>query len=437
MGPQEPGRPEEPGRPQENGGRSRLGRRVVLGAGGLAALAAGGAVLTTADARVPRDGRDGGGAAAVPFHGPHQAGILTRRQSHAHLAALDLAAPAAGAPDPEPAAGRAKAAALLRTWSAAAARMTRGEPPAEGAADTGVALGAGPAALTVTFGLGPGFFDRTGLAAARPEALAPLPAFPDDALDPARCGGDLYLQVAADDPLVAVHALRTLQRLARGAASTRWVMSGFARAADGAAEGTHRNLMGQLDGTANPAVATDPAQRARILVTGSGSGSGSGSGVPGWLEGGSYVVVRRIRMLLDHWDGLPEQRREQSVGRRVTDGAPLTGGTERTPVDLDAARPDGVPVIATNAHIRLAAPQGNAGATMLRRGWSYYDGLRPDGTPDAGLLFVAWQADPRTGFIPVQHRLARGDALARYVEHEASALFVVPRGAAEGALLEG
>lgn len=190
--------------------------------------------------------------------------------------------------------------------------------------------------------------------------------------------------------------------------------------------------MGQLDGTANPAPATDPAQRARILVTGSGSGSGSGSGVPGWLEGGSYVVVRRIRMLLDHWEGLPAPHREQAVGRRVADGAPLTGGAERISADLDAARPDGVPVIAANAHIRLASPRSNAGATMLRRGWSYYDGLCPDGTPDAGLLFVAWQADPRTGFIPVQHRLARGDVLARYVVHEASALFVVPRGAAEG-----
>lgn len=147
-------------------------------------------------------------------------------------------------------------------------------------------------------------------------------------------------------------------------------------------------------------------------------------------------------MLLDTWEWLPVHHREEAVGRHVADGAPLTGGTERTPVDLDAARPDGIPVIATNAHIRLAAPRSNAGATMLRRGWSYYDGLRPDGTPDAGLLFVAWQADPRTGFVPVQQRLARGDALARYTEHEASALFALPGGAAPGEyvgqrLLEG
>lgn len=423
---------------ESGSGRSRVARRALLGAGGLAALAAGGAVLTTAGARIgePRP------ASVIPFHGPHQAGILTRRQPYAHLAAFDLG----------PGTDRAGAAALLRTWTGAAARMSRGEPPtgagggadvAAGAGagsgagnDTGVALGAGPAALTATFGFGAGLFDRLGLAAARPQALAPLPAFPDDRLDPARCGGDLLVQIGADDPFVAVHALRTLQRLARGAARTRWVMSGFTRppgvagaaagsgTGTGSGSGTHRNLMGQLDGTANPAPADDPAQRARILVT--------GPDAPAWLAGGSYVVVRRIRMLLDTWEGLPVDHREQAVGRRVADGAPLTGGTERTPVDLDAARSDGIPVIATNAHIRLAAPRTNAGATMLRRGWSYYDGLRPDGTPDAGLLFVAWQADPRTGFVPVQQRLARGDALARHIEHEASGLFAVPGGAAPG-----
>ncbi|MFE3760544.1 Dyp-type peroxidase [Streptomyces sp. NPDC059104] len=399
-----------------------LRRRALLGAGGLAALAAGGAALAAGD---PAVRAPAGPPAPVPFHGPHQAGILTPRQPYARLAALDLA----------PGADRARAAALLRAWTAAAERMSRGEAPGDTAADTGVALGGGPASLTVTFGFGAGFFERVGLGPARPGALAPLPAFPDDRLDPARSDGDLFVQVGADDPFAAVHALRALQRSARGVAATRWEMAGFTRPPGvGSAGATHRNLMGQLDGTANPAPAGDPALRGRILVETPDS--------PGWLRGGSYVVVRRIRMLLDHWEGLPEHHREEAVGRRVADGAPLTGGTEHTPVDLEAARPDGVPVIATNAHVRLAAPKGNSGATMLRRGWSYYDGPRPDGAPDAGMLFVAWQSDPRTGFVPVQHRLARGDALARYVVHEASALFVAPRGAMPGewvgqSLLEG
>jgi dye decolorizing peroxidase len=198
-------------------------------------------------------------------------------------------------------------------------------------------------------------------------------------------------------------------------------MSGFT-AADG-----RRNLMGQIDGTDN----ADP--RTAVL---------SGADVPRWLGGGSYVVVRRIRMLLDHWDTLPSAHREQALGRRTADGSPLTGGTRYTPADLSAVRADGVPVIAANAHIRLASPAANRGARMLRRGWSHDDGVRADGSPDAGLLFTAWQRDPRTAFVPVQERLSRSDALSRYVVHEASAVFVVPGGVREGdfvaqVLLEG
>ncbi|WKD30956.1 iron uptake transporter deferrochelatase/peroxidase subunit [Streptomyces xanthophaeus] len=401
------------------GRRRSVTRRALLGAAGLGAVA-GGSALVAATVRESPDA-PGGAAAAVPFHGPQQAGILHPRQTHAHLAAFDFGART----------DRGRAAALLLRWSAAAERLTRGEPvgeeigpPGSRAADTGVALGSGPASLTLTFGFGASFFDRVGLATARPEALAPLPAFPDDQLDPARGGGDLFVQIAADDPLVGLHALRTVQRLAHGEAKTRWVMSGFTTApVQGRTAPTHRNLMGQLDGTANPSPA-DGAARGRILVTAPGS--------PPWLAGGSYVVVRRIRMLLDHWDTLPLEHREQAVGRRAADGSPLTGGGEHTAPDLTAHRTDGVPVIAYNAHIRLAAPSANGGATMLRRGWSYYDGLRADGTPDAGMLFVAWQSDPRTGFVPVQQRLARGDALGRYLVHEASSLFVVPGGVRPG-----
>ncbi|MEU9162051.1 Dyp-type peroxidase [Streptomyces sp. NPDC048424] len=417
----DPGRP-EPGRPDR-----RLGRRALLGAAGLGVVGAG----TAAVAGLRTGGAPPVRARTVAFHGRHQAGILHPRQAHARLAAFDFGTRT----------DRGRAAALLLRWSTAAERLTRGEPvgeelspPGSRAVDTGSALGAGPASLTLTFGLGATFFDRVALTSARPEALAPLPAFPDDQLDPARGGGDLFVQIAADDPLVTVHALRTLQRLAHGEATVRWTMAGFTSAPEGASPGrAHRNLMGHLDGTANPDPA-DPAERARIVV--------SDPAAPAWLAGGSYLVVRRIRMLLDHWDTLPRDHRDQAVGRRTADGTPLTGGQETTPADLGAARPDGVPVIATNAHIRLAAPATTGGATMLRRGWSYHDGLRPDGAPDAGMLFLAWQSDPRTGFVPVQHRLARGDALARYAVHEASSLFVAPAGASPGAyvgqaLLEG
>ncbi|MFJ8159458.1 Dyp-type peroxidase [Streptomyces sp. NPDC096136] len=396
------------------GSRRRVSRRALLTAGGLAVTAGGGA----ATAAALRGGDGTGASALIPFHGRQQAGILTPRQQYVRLAAFDFGARA----------DRGRAAALLLRWTSAAEHLVRGEavppelePPGSRAAETGALAGTAPARLTLTFGLGPTFFDRTGLTAARPEALAPLPAFGEDQLDAARSDGDLLVQIGADDAFVAAHVLRALQRLARGEAKLRWTMTGFT-AADG-----RRNLMGQVDGTNNP----DPA---KALVT--------APDAPAWLTGGSYVVIRRIRMLLDHWDTLPPTHREQALGRRTADGAPLTGGSERTPVDLNAARADGVPVIATNAHIRLAAPASNNGATMVRRSWSYHDGLRADGTPDAGLLFLAWQPDPRTGFIPVQQRLSRGDALTRYLVHETSALFAVPGGIRPGgyvaqALMEG
>ncbi|MFB7154039.1 Dyp-type peroxidase [Streptomyces virginiae] len=391
--------------PETDPGHRRFSRRALLGTGGLAALAAGGA----AGAAALGGGGEAAAAPAVPFHGPQQAGILTPRQNHVRLAAFDLGRARTD---------RGRAAALLLRWTTAAEHLTRGapvpaglEPPGSRAADTGALADTRPARLTLTFGLGATFFDRTGLTAARPEALAPLPAFPDDRLDPARGDGDLLVQIGADDAFVTAQVLRTLQRLAHGEATLRWTMTGFT-AADG-----RRNLMGQVDGTNNP----DPA---RALV--------SAPDAPPWLAGGSYVVVRRIRMLLDHWDTLPPDHREQALGRRACDGAPLTGGGERTPVDLAATRPDGVPVIAANAHVRMAAPASNNGATMVRRSWSYHDGHRADGAPDAGLLFTAWQPDPRTGFVPVQQRLSRGDALARYLVHEASAVFAVPGGIRPG-----
>ncbi|MGW4051792.1 Dyp-type peroxidase [Streptomyces sp. NPDC004779] len=377
---------------------------MLFGTAAGAALVAGGAA-----AALRGGGRGPTAPTAVPFHGPHQSGVLTPRRRHVRLAAFDL----------RPATDRGRAAALMLRWTAAAERLTRGEapdprnePPGSTAAETGVLTGTDPAGLTLVVGLGPGFFDRPGLTDARPEALTALPAFPGDALDPGRCDGHLLVQICSDDALVTVHVLRTLQRLAHGEARLRWTMAGFT-AADG-----RRNLMGQIDGTAAP----DPRD---ALIP-------AGPGVPPWLVGGSYVVVRRIRMLLDHWDTLPPDHREQALGRRAADGAPLTGGSERTPVDLAAVRPDGVPVIAANAHVRLAATAANGDAALFRRSWSYHDGVRPDGAPDAGLLFTAWQRDPRTAFVPVQRRLARGDALSRYLVHEASAVFAVPGGVSPG-----
>ncbi|MEU0399923.1 iron uptake transporter deferrochelatase/peroxidase subunit [Streptomyces sp. NPDC006197] len=398
--------------------RRLLGAVGAAGAAGLVAGAAGGAGISAAlsDDTAGADGTPAlttVGSTAVMFHGKHQAGITTPLQSRGHLVAFDLA----------PGAGRKEAAALLRRWSATAKVLMAGKAPAE---DTGVALDAGPSSLTVTFGFGRTFFDRTGLTSRRPAELDPLPAFSADALDPRRSEGDLWVQIGADDALVAFHALRAVQKDAGDAARVRWQMNGFNRSAGATAKPmTARNLMGQVDGTGNPKP-TDPDFDRRIFVP-----SGSG-GAPEWMAGGSYAVVRRIRMLLDDWEKLPLDRQEKVIGRRKSDGAPLTGGSETTALDLDKLGPDGKPVIPDNAHSRISAPEQNGGAAMLRRPFSFHDGIGPDGTPDAGLLFVCWQADPLRGFVPVQRKLDRGDALSAFIRHEASGLFAVPGGPAEG-----
>ncbi|MFE5618375.1 iron uptake transporter deferrochelatase/peroxidase subunit [Streptomyces sp. NPDC056463] len=405
--------------------RRLLGTVGAAGAAGLALGAAGGTGVYAAVADSGTSASSAGegkalatvGSTQAMFHGKHQAGITTPLQARGHLIAFDLA----------PGAGRKEAAALLRRWSATAKALMGGEPSTD---DTGIALDAGPSSLTVTFGFGHSFFGRTGLTARRPGQLDALPAFSADALDPKRSEGDLWVQIGADDALVAFHALRALQKDAGSAATVRWQMNGFNRSAGATARPmTARNLMGQVDGTGNPKP-SDPDFDQRIFVP-AGGGTGA-SGAQEWMAGGSYAVVRRIRMLLDDWEKLPLAKQEKVIGRRKSDGAPLTGGTETTELDLDKTGPDGKLVIPDNAHSRISAPEQNGGAAMLRRPFSFHDGIAPDGTPDAGLLFICWQADPLRGFVPVQRKLDRGDALSPFLRHEASGLFAVPGGAAEG-----
>ncbi|WHM37678.1 iron uptake transporter deferrochelatase/peroxidase subunit [Streptomyces sp. BPTC-684] len=393
--------------------RRLLGTVGAAGAAGVALGATGGALIHAA---VESDGSGAPelssvGATEVAFHVKHQAGISTPLQACGHLIAFDLA----------PGAGRKEAAALLRRWSATAKALMAGEPTG---ADTGVALDAGPSSLTVTFGFGRTFFDRTGLVAQRPVELDPLPDFSSDRLDPKRSNGDLWVQIGADDALVAFHALRALQKDAGAAARVRWQMNGFNRTPGATKKPmTARNLMGQIDGTGNPKPADRDFEK-RIFVPDSGK--------PAWMANGSYAVVRRIRMLLDDWEKVPLAQQEQVIGRKKANGAPLSGGTETTAMQLDKFGPDGKLVIPDNAHARISAPEQNGGAAMLRRAFSYHDGISADGVPDAGLLFVAWQADPLRGFVPVQRKLDRGDALSAFIRHESSGLFAVPGGPRAG-----
>ncbi|MEV5363626.1 iron uptake transporter deferrochelatase/peroxidase subunit [Streptomyces cellulosae] len=414
--------PEE--EPRAESTASGISRRRLLGTAGATGLVLGAAGGAVGYASAPSGATPltSVGATKVPFHVKHQPGITDPLQSRGHLLAFDLA----------PGAGRKEAAALLRRWSDTARRLMAGEFDAEG--DSDVARDAGPSSLTLTFGFGHSFFARTGLEKQRPAALDPLPAFSSDRLDRARSDGDLWVQIGADDALVAFHALRAVQKDAGAAARVRWQMNGFNRSPGATARPmTTRNLMGQVDGTRNPKP-EEPDFDQRIFVPEQGE--------PAWMANGSYVVVRRIRMLLDDWEKLSLTEQEGVIGRRKADGAPLSGGDETTEMDLEKTDAQGNLVVPFNAHARITRPDQNGGAAMLRRPFSYHDGIDADGTPDAGLLFVCWQADPLRGFVPVQRKLDRGDALTPFIRHEASGLFAVPGGAAEGeyvgqALLEG
>jgi deferrochelatase/peroxidase EfeB len=422
----------------------RLSRRQLLGAGGLGvgvAFGAGGLALGRELEGRANASEGQGQAQVVPFYGAHQAGIATLTQERLHFAAFDL----------DPSARRGDLRELLRAWTAAAARLCAGQAagadpgdPAAPPVDTGEALGLPASRLTVTFGFGTSLFggpgaDRFGLASRRPAALADLPPFPREQLDPARSGGDLAVQVCADDAQVAFHAVRNLTRIARGVALLRWDQLGFGRAASTSQaqqtprnlmgmkdhQGpTNRNLMGMKDGTNNLRVEDAAALDQHVWV-------GTGD-QPAWMRGGTYLVARRIRMLLEVWDRSSLDDQERTIGRVKATGAPLGSRNELDPVDLAAKRPDGKPVIPADAHIRLAAPASNGGAKLLRRGYSFSDGIDQLGQFDAGLFFLAFQRDPRRQFVPIQRRLAAADHLNEYVHHTGSALFAVPPGIAPG-----
>ena len=395
-------------------------RRLLVGAG-----AAGAAAALGATGLERAFGDDGGESQSrtVPFHGRHQAGIATPAQDRLVFAAFDVTATR-----------RSDIRDLMRAWTEAAALMSEGKPagPVDGQPlsppeDTGEATGLAPARLTTTFGFGPTLFDdRFGLAAQRPAALADLPPFAGDSLDPDRCGGDIAMQACADDPQVAFHAVRNLARLGRGNVVLRWTQLGFGRTSSTSrAQDTPRNLMGFKDGTNNIKL-EDTDELAREVWVGADDG-------PEWMLDGTYLVARRIRMLIEVWDRASLTDQEQTIGRAKTSGAPLGGRAEHDEVDLDARTEDGSPVVPLDAHIRLAAPDVNDGIRLLRRGYSFTDGIDPRlGQLDAGLFFLAFQRDPRRQFVPLQRRLARNDSLNEYIAHNGSAVFAVPPGTRPG-----
>jgi deferrochelatase/peroxidase EfeB len=202
----------------------------------------------------------------------------------------------------------------------------------------------------------------------------------------------------------------------------KWSQLGFGRTSStSTTQATPRNLMGFKDGT-NNIKAENVTDFTRFVWVGDETDQP-------WMRGGSFVVARRIRMLIEAWDSDRISDQESIFGRNKESGAPLTGGTEFTSVNLGAKRTGGTPVIALDSHIRLAAPVTNGGEKILRRGYSYTDGNDPEtGSLDAGLFFIAYQRDPRKQFIPIQSRLGAMDGLNEYIKHTGGGIFAVPPG---------
>lgn len=402
-----------------------LSRRSFLGRGVLAATAAS---LGATNARAADDQS----LLIEPFLGEHQSGILTPVQQHTYFAALDLVTTE-----------RNDVIKLLQQWTDAAAKMTAGQTAqplgdddSVPAPDSGDVLGLSPSRLTITFGFGPGLFvqdgkDRYGLAKHRPEALVDLPKFTGDQLQDSRSGGDLSIQACADDPQVAFHAIRQLSRLSYNIAAIRWVQTGFN--ASFKPDETPRNLMGFKDGTNNPSI-KDPNAMDKVIWVGEEG--------PNWMQRGSYMVVRKIRIALEHWDRMNVAFQEQTMGRCKYSGAPLGGKTEFEKANYDAVDKDGNPTIPENAHMRLAAAAHNDGAQILRRAFSYNDGAnftaerwppwRQEMEYDAGLFFICYQRDPRAGFIKLFEKMSKFDMMNQFVTHVGSGIFACPAGIKQG-----
>ncbi|UKY54418.1 iron uptake transporter deferrochelatase/peroxidase subunit [Streptomyces inhibens] len=379
------------------------GRREFLkcaaGVAGVAATAglSGEAAAAQADRTVGAP-RDGGRTLPdkIPFHGRHQAGIVTPQQLFAGFVGFDVLA--------EDREGLTK---LFRKLTERTRVLAAGVKPED---ERVASEQPTPDSLTITLGVGASLFDdRFGLSGHKPRHLKAMPAFPDDRLEPARCHGDLSLQICAQHPDAIVHVLRDLARETDGLLRPRWRADAFLNPSR--PSGSPRTFVGFKDGIVNPD--TDSAREMDRLMWVTPP-----CGEPDWALGGSYQVLRLIRFHVEKWDKVPVARQEKIFGRRKASGAPLDGENETDPPNY-RKDPHGRK-IPLDAHIRLANPRTHKtdDSRFLRRSYNYDSGFDKRGRMDLGLVFCAYQQDPERQFATVQRRL----------EHEPLADFITPIG---------
>lgn len=409
-----------------------LTRRGMIagGAGAVAALAAGGAGgFALAHAQSAANAPHDPSSLTYPFRGEHQSGILTPQQQQMHTAAYDVTVKT-----------REGLIQLLKDWTLAAERMMAGElirsyktfkdvPPD----DTGETGDLGPFGLTITFGFGATLFtdsdgvDRFGLAQKAPAPLtAGIPRMAAEKIDEQRSYGDIIIQACAEDPMVALHAIHNLTRIAFGSARLRWSQLGYGRTSStSTSQKTPRNLFGFKDGTSNIKAEDGAAELNEHLWIQPSDPAGS------WAAGGTYFCIRKIKQMMEVWDELVLSEQENIIGRDKIHGAPLSGGEEFTKPDfLKVGEGETNPMIDPTSHVATVSPENNSNRRMLRRGYNYMEGNDSLGRLQGGLFFIAFVRNPQTNFIPILQKM-RADLLTEYLQHIASGLYIVPPGLSE------
>lgn len=398
-------------------------RQLLLGAAGLAGGSAlvggGGAVAAEAYKRGFAEAKARGeiqvATATLPWSGKHQGGIEAPAQAHTKFIALDL--------KPDVTRDDMLRWMLLLTEDIAA--LASGEAVL---ADPSPELIVGAANLSVTVGFGPSLFKKLNLETKMPVGFAELPAFKIDKLRNELSGGDVLVHVSADDLQILAHATRALLRDSDDFADVKWIQSGFTNAIGTNPSGTtQRNLMGQVDGTDNPELGSQNFANQVWIDQG-----------PAWSVGGTQLVLRRIKMNLDTWDKLGRPQKEQTIGRYLHNGAPLSGRSERDPVDFEAKNELGLKAIPEFAHIRRAAAK-NMDELFFRRPFNYQElttekGSKP-GQLESGLLWTAYAKNLYKQYVPVQERLAQFDLLNQWTTPIGSAVFAIARGIKPGEIL--